>query len=48
MERVRGKNGRFGKEIHPEELPGVADAVGLCAPAFMEPSPTDRPLRSPS
>ena len=40
MERVRGKNGRFGKEIHTEELPGVADAVGLCAPAFMEPSPT--------
>ena len=32
MKRVRGPNGRFGKEINAEvaELPGVADAVGLC------------------
>ena len=44
MKRVRGKNGRFGKEIHPEELPRVADAVGLYAPAFMlAPSPTISP-----
>ena len=32
MKRVRGPNGRFGKEINAEvaELPGVNDAVGLC------------------